>query len=182
MGTLQQYTGQELIWESSHTAKRTYELRAGEQMLATLTQPSTWNQRRTGSSDEGAFTFARVGVLRQRIVITDAASGAEVANMPPSGRGRDSIITLPDGHTYFWRKSNTWGTKWTWLDSAGQPLMSLKQTGGFTIRCAVTIEPTAATEPHLALLAQLGWFQMLLAQADIVAASAATTGAAAASR
>lgn len=178
MGMLQQYTGQELIWESSHTAKRTYELRAGDQVLATLTQPSAWNQRRTGSSDEGAFSFARVGVFRQRIVITNATSGAEVANMPPSGRSRDSIVTLPDGRTYFWHKANVWGTKWAWLDSTEQPVMSFKQSGGFTIRCEVTIEPAAATDPHLALLAQLGWFQMLLAQADIAATSAAATSVA----
>lgn len=181
MGMLQQYAGQDLVWESSRTAKRTYELHAGDQMLATLTQPSAWNQRRAGSSDEGAFTFARVGFFKQRIAITDATSGAEVASMPPAGWSRQTTLNLPDGRTYYWRKSSFWGTKWTWLDSAEQPLMSFKQVGAFRVRCGVTIEPTAATDPHLALLAQLGWFLMLLAQADAAASSAAASVAVTAS-
>lgn len=177
MGMLQQYAGQEVIWESSRTAKRTYELRAGEQVLATLTQPSVWNQSRIGSSDEGTFNLARVGFFKQRIVIAGAASNAEVASMAPSGWSGNSIVTLPDGRTYRWRKSGFWGTQWTWLDSFEQPLMHFKQAGAFKVRCAVTIEPAAATDPHLALLAQLGWFQILLAQADAVAASTAATSA-----
>lgn len=181
MGMLQHYAGQELVWESSRTAKRTYELRAGEQVLATLTQPSAWNQRRVASSDEGTFTLARVGFFKQRIVIADAISNAEVANMPPSGWSGKGTLTLPDGRIYHWRKSGFWGMKWTWLDSAEQPLMSFKQIGGFRARCAVTIEPAAATDPHLALLAQLGWFQMLLARDDAANSAAASSVAVTAS-
>jgi hypothetical protein len=172
MGMLQYYAGQELIWESSRTAKRTYELRAGEQVLATLAQPSAWNQRRMGSSDEGHFFFARMGFFNQRIVIADAASSAELASMKPSGWSRQATLTLPDGRGYQWRKSGFWGNRWAWLDAAGQPLLTLRQFGAFRVRCAVTVEQAAATDPHLALLAQLGWFQMLLAQADAAASSA----------
>ena len=178
MGMLQQYTGQELIWDSSHTTKRAYELHAGEQILATLTQSSVWNQSRVASSDEGHFTLARVGFFRQRIVVTDATSSAELATMPSTGWSGNSTLTLPDGRIYHWRKSGFWGAKWVWLDSAEQPLMTLSQFGAFRVRCAVTIKPAAATDPHLALLAQLGWFLMLLAQADTVAASTAATTAA----
>lgn len=175
MGMLQQYAGQELIWESSRAAKRTYELRSGEQVLATLAQPSAWNQRRVGSSDEGTFTLARVGFFKQRIVITDVSSGAELVSMPPSGWSRKATLTLSDGRTYLWRKSGFWGNTWAWLDIEERPLMTLRQSGAFRVRCAVTIEPSAATDPHLALLAQLGWFQMLLAQADAAAAASAAT-------
>lgn len=178
MGTLQQYAGQELIWESSTTAKRTYELHASEHILATLAQPSAWNQRRIGTSDEGQFTFARVGFFRQRIVIADATSDAELVSIPSAGWSRQATLTLPDGRTYHWRKAGFWGTTWTWLDGSEQPLMTLRQFGAFRVRCAVTIEPAAAIEPHLALLAQLGWFQMLLIQADTIAATAASTTAA----
>ncbi|MGZ3664873.1 MAG: hypothetical protein ACXVDA_10365 [Ktedonobacterales bacterium] len=178
MGMLQHYAGQELIWESSRSAKRTYELRSGDQSLATLIQPSAWNQRRVASSDEGTFTFARVGFFKQRIVIADATANAEVANMPPSGWSGKSMLTLPDGRIYHWRKSGFWGMKWTWLDGAEQPLMSFKQVGAFRVRCVVTIEPAAAADPHLALLAQLGWFLMLLAQADAATSSSAASSVA----
>lgn len=178
MGMLQQYAGQELIWGSSHTAKRTYELRAGDQILATLTQPSAWHERRTGTSDEGKFSFARTGFFKQRTVITDTATNAEVASMPTVTWGGTTTLTLTDGRVYHWHQTSFWASKWGWLDDTQQPMMSFKPLGVFRARCAVIIEPAAAADPHLGLLAQLGWFQILLAQAAIAASSAASSAAA----
>lgn len=177
MDTLTGYAGQDLIWESSPTAKRTYELRAADgQALATLTQPSLWRQNRLGVAAGRRWSFARVGVFRQRLVIADADTGAEIATMAQltwSGKG---TLTLSDGRAYVWRSDSSWTPKRTWLDASGTPLLRFSQSGIAKLRCQVTVEPPA-TDPNLMFLATLGWFLMLLAHDDLVAMTAATTAA-----
>lgn len=176
MTALESYVEQELMWSPSRNAKRTYELVARDQTLATLTQPSLWREKRVGESAEGAWTFARMGVWRPRIVIADANTGAEVATLERSAWSGKGTLTLPDGRSFAWRSGNLWQSKWVWLDEADQPVMRFRQLGTFRTRCGVTIDAPSA-EPHLMLLAMLGWFLMLVNQADAAAATSATIGA-----
>lgn len=133
-----------------------------------------------GQSADGAWTFARVGIFRPRIVIADATTGTEVASLERSAWKGKGTLTLPDGRGFSWRSGNLWQSKWAWLDEAGQPVMRFRQLGTLKTRCHVTIDSPDA-EPHLMLLAMLGWFLMLVNQADAAAigATAATTAASA---
>ena len=177
MGPLVTYAGQDVTWTPSSTAKRTYELRAGDDVLATLTQPRWWRQDRVGAAADGQWTFARAGVFRSRLVINDATSGVEAASFTSSGWTGKGALTLPGGSRYQWSSGNVWGSKRVWLDETGQPLLRFRQSGVLRWQCAVTIEPHAATERHLTLLAMLGWCLMLLSNDDAatVAATVAAT-------
>ncbi len=178
MGPIQGYAAHELLWTPSRTARRTYELGAGDQVLAVLVQPIWWRESRIGAAADGTWTFARVGVFRPRVVITDAGSGAEIASMARSGWTGSGALTLPDGRHYQWRSGSVWGSKWAWLDAAGQPLMRFNQFGVLNTQCTVAIEPPATMDPHLTLLAMLGWYLMLLTRDDDAATAAAVaTGA-----
>lgn len=174
MQSIQAYTDHELMWTPLRASGREYELRAGDAVLATLVQPSAWRERRIGAALDGSWSFACAGVWRPRVVVTDTQSGAEVARIARSGWSGKADLDLPDGHRYQWRSGGAWGSKWAWLDDAGQPLMRFSQSGAFKVRCAVTIAPKAAGDPHLILLAMLGWYLMLLTQSDAVAATVAT--------
>lgn len=177
MESLTNVAGRELIWAPSRTAKRTYELDMDGQTVATLYQPSVWHQERLVVTADGRWRFARVGVLRQRLVIADADTGAEVAQMARSDWTRKGTLTLPDGRQYLWRSGGFWGSKWVWLDAAEQPLLRFRQFGMLRLQCAVTVEPRAAADSHLALLATLGWYLMLLMRHDTAAVVATTAGA-----
>ncbi|HZC07904.1 MAG TPA: hypothetical protein VE338_19870 [Ktedonobacterales bacterium] len=175
MDTLTSYAGHDLTWEPSQTAKRTYELRAVDgQILATLTQPSAWRQNRLGEAAGRRWSFARVGVFRQRLVFADADSGAEIATMTQSAWSGKGALALPDGCAYQWRGDGGWGAKRVWLDASGTPLLRLKQFGMAKLRCQVSVEPPA-TDANLLFLATLGWYLMLLAHDDAIAVTAATT-------
>ena len=178
MESLTSLAGRELTWAPSRTARRTYELGMDGQIVATLYQPSGWRQDRVAVTTDGRWRFARVGVLHQRLVIADADTGAEVARMERSDWTRNGTLTLPDGKQYQWRSGGAWGSKWVWLDAAAQPLLHFRQSGVVRLQCAVTVEPQAASEPHLALLVALGWYLMLLTRDDNAAIIAATTSAA----
>lgn len=178
MESLTSFAGRELTWTPSRTAKRTYELGMDGQIVATLYQPSGWRQEHVAATADGRWRFARVGVFHQRLVIADADTGVEVARMDRSDWTRNGMLTLPDGKQYQWRSGSAWGSKWVWLDAAAQPLLHFRQSGVVRLQCAVTIEPQAATEPHLALLAALGWYLMLLTRDENAAIIAASTSAA----
>jgi len=173
MDPLQDYVGQDLMWTPRNVSGREHELRAGETVLARLVRPSLWRERRIGTAANGSWAFARAGFWCTRVVVTDEQSGAEVASLARSGWSGKGTLTLPDGREYRWRNGSVWGSKWTWLDTGDQPLMRFKQTGAFKVRCTVVIEPAAAGDPHLTLLAMLGWYLMVLARADAAAASSA---------
>ena len=175
MDTLAGYAGHDLIWEPSQTAKRTYELRVADgQTLATLAQPSVWRQDRLGTTAARRWSFARVGVFRQRLVIADVDSGAEIATIAQSSWSGKGTLTLSDGREYLWRGESSWSPKRVWLDASGAPLLRFKQFGMARLRCQVSVEPPA-TDVNLLFLATLGWYLMLLAHDDMVAVTAATT-------
>lgn len=172
MELLAAYAGQDLTWTPSPTTKRTYELHAGTDVLATLTQPSWWRQDRVGVAANGQWTFARAGVFRSRLVVSDATSGLEAASYTSSGWTGKGELTLPDGGRYQWSNGNVWGSKRVWLDETGQPVLRFRQYGVLRWQCVVSIERHAATKPHLTLLAMLGWYLMLLANDDAAAVTA----------
>ncbi len=177
MESLARYAGRELRWELSRSAKRTYELRADAEVVATLYQPSRWRATRLGIAADGQWTFARVGMFRPRIVIADASSGAEVARLARSSWSGKASLALPDGSQYQWRSGSAWGSKWAWLDASGQPLLRFRQFGAFRPQCAVTVEPSAAASQHLALLAMLGWYLIMQMNEESAATTAAVIAA-----
>jgi hypothetical protein len=177
MGPLANYAGRELTWTVSQTQKRTYELHADTEVVATLYQPSRWRSYRLGIAADGQWTFARVGMFLQRVVICDADSGAEVAHLARTGWTGKAALTLPDGSQYQWRSGSAWGSKWVWLDASGQPVLRLRQFGALRPQCAVAVEPTATASQPLALLAMLGWYLMMLMSEDTAATTAAVIAA-----
>ena len=177
MDSLTNLAGRELLWTPSRTGKRAYALGMDGRTVATLVQPSLWRQDSVAVTATGRWRFARVGFLRQRYVIADADTGVEVAQMSRSDWTRSGTLRLPDGRQYLWRSGGFWGSKWVWLDTAARPLLRFRQFGALRAQCAVTVEPETASEPHLALLATLGWYLMLLMREDTTAATVAVIAA-----
>lgn len=169
--------GQALTWIPSKTTRRAYELRAGDTVVATLEQPSAWRSDRVGTAADGAWRFTMKGFLRSQLIITDAQSGAEVAAMSRPDWAGKGTLTLPDGRRYQWRNGNVWRSKWIWLDAQGQPLAHFKESTVLRTRCEVEIASAAWADPHVALLAILGWQIMLLINQSRAAATAATVAA-----
>lgn len=177
MRSIRDVAGQELSWEPSQTAKYTYELRAGDEVLATLRQESRWGQRRVAETAEGAWIFDKRGVWRPQTLILDVGSGAEAARLARSGWSGKATLDLPSGRHYLWRATNIWRSRWEWQDTQGLSLARMTMKQGFAkTRGTVEIDPLAAATPDLALLVPLGWHLMLVARAEAAAASASVAG------
>jgi hypothetical protein len=156
--------GQELHWTQPDPFARTYELRAGAEILATLQWEKPWGSLAVARTATGHWTFQRDGVWHSRIAIRTADTGAECATFR-SGSGGVGGLEMADGRIFHWSSANLWHVEWTWEDPARQPLLRFRSKIGLrTAEAEVSIEPAGLGHPDLPLLAALGWYLLLLTQ------------------
>ena len=167
-----------LIWAQPSARRRAYELRAGEELVATL-------RRGRGSVAaaevaEGRWTFERAGFWRPRVTARPAGSDTAWASFDAGWAG-GGTLDVSGGRRFEWAAANLWHTHWSWREPGGGPLVRFRSRQGLvTIEGRVEVEPAAATLPELALLVPLGWYLLLLLAQDTAAAAASVAGVTAA--
>lgn len=169
MRPMNDVTDGELRWIKPKWTKLTFELRAGEAVVATL----NW-ARKSPPRGEWAggrqYLFDRDGWLRPRILIRDASAG-EASEPVATFTRRGGALLLSDGRQYRWDKPNHWTTKQIWRDSAGVELVRFAPEHGGAM---VTVQSEAASLAELPLLLILGQYLLAIAAQE---AQAATTAA-----
>jgi len=158
--------GQGMIWSKPKPDWRSghYELRLGDERLATLKFRSMWGTFATGETAEGRWTFKRVGFFQNRVTVrasSDAEVGVFVNNWKMGG-----TLELPDGRNYR-GNTNFWMTQFGFTNEDGQPLVSYRRIGGMTaLSAAVEIEPAGAELRELPWLMLLGWYIAVMLHQD----------------
>jgi hypothetical protein len=167
--------GQELLWIQPAARKRDHELRAGDDIVATL-----GFQRGSLADAEAAgahWTFKRQGFWHPRVTVRVAGSDSDLAIFHPRWVG-GGALEFPDGRVVRLSSANFWQSEWVWQDNE-KPLIRFKGRHGFIkARGAVEIRPEAVASPDLAMLVLLGWYLILLHAEDSAAASSAASAAA----
>jgi hypothetical protein len=160
--------GQELLWIQPAARKRDHELRAGDDVVATL-----HFQRGSLADAEAAgahWTFKRQGFWHPRVTVRTAGSDADLAVFHPRWVG-GGALEFPDGRAVRLSSANFWQSEWVWQDNE-KPLIWFKGRRGLVkVRGAVEIQPEAVALPDLPLLILLGWYLILLHAEDSAAAS-----------
>jgi hypothetical protein len=167
--------GEELLWVQPAARRREHELRAGDEVVATL------RFQRGSLADAEAegyhWTFKRQGFWQPRVTVRVPGSDADVAVFRPHWAG-GGTLEMADGRTTRLSSANFWQSEWTWQDK-DQPLILFKGRHGIVkARGAVEIQPGSARLPDTPLLVLLGWYLILLHadDANAAAAVAATSG------
>jgi hypothetical protein len=172
MRTIRDAAGQALRWAQLSAFSREYELRAGEEALATLRWQKAFGSLALATCAGGAWTFKRSGFLSPRVTVRRPESEAEVAVLKPGWRG-EGTLELATGQSYPWRNTSFWRSEWAFTDGAGEPLVEFKPEFAFFKQAAeVKLGPRAGSVPDLSLLTLLGWYLMVLMSADSGAAAA----------
>lgn len=173
MKPLTEVAGQELLWVQPSARKREHELRAGDEVVATL---RFQRGSLANAAAEGAeWTFKREGFWHPRVTARIPGSDADVAVFRPhwSGGGQ---LDFANGQTLRFASANFWQSEWVWLQDRDQPVIRFKGRHGLIkANGAVAISPEAERRPEIALLVLLGWYLILLYAEDAVAASTAAT-------
>lgn len=161
--------GQELMWVQPKRLTRRYELRAGEDLSATLQWQKTFGSLAVAESADGQWTIKRSGFLRPRVTIRVAGSDSDIAVFEAGWWG-DGILEILGGPRFFWKSLNFWRSEWAWMGADGALLLRVKTKFTLTkMEGRVQIEPTAGSIPQLSLLAILGWYLIVLMAKDSAA-------------
>ncbi len=178
MPSLRDFAGQELRWTHPHFFQSVYELRAGDEILATVRSIGTFKTYDVAVAEGQQWTFRRAGSFWKSWTAIYAGEVQEVnEQMPPvatytRARGGGQL-TFSDGRSYTWKALSRWRSIWAWTGPDGVPLLSMKTSK------RLTIAPEGTHLPELPLLVLFAFHLMRIAeeQAAASAAGAAAAGA-----
>jgi hypothetical protein len=151
-------------WKRSESGERTYELKAGRDVLATLRRESWLGTIATATAGAYAWTFRRAGMFRGRVIVRSLRSELGDATFQPGWTGAGDVI-FESGRTFSWRRPGMLSPEWAFTDEVKRRLMLF--TPGLTgSRADVHLSPLGARAPEAPLLAALGWYLVMLMSND----------------
>ncbi|MBN1641628.1 MAG: hypothetical protein JXA09_10365 [Anaerolineae bacterium] len=173
-----------LEWRESRTVRNQDELRAGDEVQATLRWEGWGSTYATGTARAGRWTFARPRLLSHDVSIWVAGreDGAPFAVFAPRLAG-DGALTCADGRAYYWEPTDFWRTQWRLTGANGRALLHAGDTSSFwERRTGIWLAPGAggdsgADERERALLVLAARYLMVLQAQDAAAVAAVTTAA-----
>jgi hypothetical protein len=128
----------------------------------------------SATSDDGQWTFKRVGFLNPRVTIRQPGSDLDIAIFKPGWTG-SGVLEFPSGRRFQWEHKDFWRLEWT-FEEAGQELLRFKsRAGSFKMKVRVDLAPLVKNLAAASLLASLGMYLLVLMRDDNAAVGAATT-------
>jgi hypothetical protein len=160
----------ELLWIQPSARKRAFELRADDDVVATL----SFQRRTLADAESGGqhWTFKREGFWHPRITVRVAGSDDDVAVFSPRWAGGGALV-LKEGQTLQLVAANFWQSEWVWNQGKTRLMRFTGQQGLIKAKGAVAIQPEATKLKELPLLVLLGWYLILLFSDDAAAAGSA---------
>lgn len=175
MESLSKLTSTRLEWIQPRRSERAFELKAGGEVVATLAFKSAFGTMAAAEAAGGRWTFKRVGFLNPRVTVREAGSEADRAVFHARWLG-DGRLEFDYGAAFRWESTNFWATEWRFAAADGTPLVTLHPglekeglSDLFKTQAHVEITAGGAKAPELPVLVLLGWYLMILRQADAAA-------------
>jgi hypothetical protein len=158
-----------LTWVHPTPQTREFELRAGDDAVGTLAWESGTGSRAVAGTSEGNFSLKRLGFLHPHVTVRHAGEDLNVARFDPNLAG-GGVVHFAEGRQYRWA-TNFWLSQWSWVDSAGNHVVSFKRHFSQDKREGdVELRSAGGEIPHAALLVILGWYLIILMAEDHAAA------------
>ena len=152
--------------------RRSYQLQAGDELVATLDWARARGSLARGEAAEGIWTFKRAGFLRPRVTVRIEGDEAELAILSLS-RGRESQLEFADGRRFTWGAARARRRWMVFADKTGKTVLSLlPRTRRFQYQADVEIGPGQRKLAELSLLALLGWYRLVLQSEEDAALAA----------
>ena len=154
-------TGKHLEWAHPDIEKPLYELRDGDDPVATLEETST--DSAIAKTGEGAWLFRKFGYANPHVIVKREGSDTEEARFD-SSETEPGLLKLSNGRQFKW-EGHLWRAAWSWNDVSGQRMLTLKRDFAVAEKHEGRVEITdqGADSDHLGLLVLVGWYLVLLA-------------------
>lgn len=180
MKSISEAIGIHLEWREPKVGEKYFELRTEEEIFGTLEFRSMFGTLATAETDQGKWTFKRVGFLKPRVTVRENGSEKDIAVYQPKIRG-DGTLTFPDGVVFGWKPKNFWSTEWAFYDIIDRMFVTFKPgtektklSDLFKVQAIVEVSSEAATCGRLSLLLTLGWYLIILHRQDTATTAAIT--------
>jgi hypothetical protein len=166
-----------LEWDQPKGMRRYFELRSGDDVVATMEWTGAFSNRAIVTSTAGRWFIDRPGFWQRKVVAWNADSNTRLAALNYN-LWHEGDLVLASEQAFHWGAQNFWRTRWAFTDAAGQPVVQFN-TGNRWFRMAGTVKIPVGAErrDELLLLIVTGWYLAYMARQDAaVAASAAGAG------
>lgn len=163
-----------LQWTQPSALRMNYELRVGEgeEVASTLRFRSSFGSFATGESQDGCWTFKRVGFWKPRVTVRTCGSEEDIASFANQTWSGGGTLTLADGRE-FRVSNNFWQTKLEIQDRSEEMLIRFHNGGVIHLSAKVEVAPEGARLAELPWMLMLGWYLIVMTHRDSGAASAA---------
>src|SRR5262249_45036889 len=145
-------------WIQPRAMARDFELKDGEETVATLEFRSTFGSLAYATAAEGRWTYKRVGFWTPHVTIRSADQESEIALFRNKTWSAGGTLELPDGRLLR-ANTNFWQTAFEFIDDNDQPLVRFAKVGGmFHLSSLVEITIAGAKLDVLPWLVPFGWY------------------------
>ena len=167
MKSLHEVNPERLKWVQR--SNREDELVSGDDAVAALHWAKNWGSLAVAESDDGKWTFKRVGFIHTKITIRKFGEDLDfyIADVGVSG---ETTLMLPGQGAFRWTP-NIWRGTWTLRNNDGHEVMSIQLSGVAKVIGNLTIKDSTVPVSTLSLLALLGWYLIMNVLTDDVTAS-----------
>lgn len=167
---------QHIEWVQTRALKMHYELRASDELVATLRFRSSLGSFATGESADGCWTFKRVGFWQTRVTVRLCGGENDIGSFKNDTWSGGGTLELSDGRA-FPATTNLWQTKLDFKNESNNQLVQFKSAGFLHQSAKVEIQPSAVGTPELPIIIMLGWYLIVMMSVDsaMVGSIAAST-------
>ena len=165
MKMIAEMIGRELKWVQPSVWKMEYELRADDELIATLRFRSSFGSFATAESADGCWTFKRVGFWQTKATIRGCGSDTEIAIFKNNTWSGGGTLELSDGRL-LQATTNFWQTAFEFRSETGETLVRFKSGGFVHLSATVEIHPDAAGRSELPWIVMLGWYLTVMMYMD----------------
>jgi len=159
MSSIRESIGREMRWHRTRLLPAAFELRAGDEMIATLEWPALFSRSAIATTGGARWRFRRPALLSLSVDVEDAESGARIASYAPAPlRG---TLRFADGRAFRIGRDHPFGTLKAWREDGGELLSFARRLtirGGGPMR----IEAAAAAESGLDVLVTFAFYVLTL--------------------
>lgn len=161
-----------LEWRQPSAFARSYELKAGDSVLATVEFKKVFGTLAEARTAEQAWTFKRTGFLTPVVTARVAGTEQDIAHYKPGLMGTKGTLHLAGGEVLEMKSTNFWASHWALLDQQGEALLKFSNQGVLKHGAHVEVAPSAAGRADLPLLLAMGWYILALHIEDSAASTA----------
>jgi len=172
MRKIAELVGKQLKWVQPRVLKMQYELRADDELAATLGFRSSFGSFARGESADGCWTFKRMGFWQTRVTVRTRGEDVDIATFKNNTWSGGGTLELSAGRKFL-ATTNFWQTNFEFQDELGGTLIKFKSGGLIHLSATVNVEPNALTLPELPWVVMLGWYLIVMMHMDSAAAAGA---------